>query len=55
MEQHLEAKSERLSISPWSSRALTSGNFALNRSASLKNHIYVRFPYLYFINLSHTK
>lgn len=43
MEQHLEAKSERLSISPWSSRALASGSCAFNCSASLKDHVYVKF------------
>lgn len=38
MEQHLEAKSERLPTSSSSSVAAASGNFARNRSASLKEN-----------------
>lgn len=38
MEQHLEAKSERLSTSSSSSVSVASGNCALNLSVSLKDH-----------------
>lgn len=55
MEQHLEAKSERLSTSSSSSVALASGNFALNLSANLKHHFYVRFYQMYFVHICSAK